>query len=117
LWSPINDNKKNENKPLLSQIPRHLRGGTTKQSPIHAEIASFLTMTKNRAAYYQHINEPFFFVFFPFFTGGAGVGSRNDGRYRRWRGLAARAVLQGTGRHGLQVRASGDLETILNISD
>jgi hypothetical protein len=29
---------------------------------------------------------------------------------RRWRGLAARAVLQGTGWHGLQVRASGDTD-------
>jgi hypothetical protein len=29
-------------------------------------------------------------------------------RRPRWRGLAARAVLPGTGRHGLQVRASGD---------
>jgi hypothetical protein len=35
-------------------------------------------MTKNRAAYYQYINEPFFFVFFPFFPGSAGVESRND---------------------------------------
>jgi hypothetical protein len=35
-------------------------------------------MTKNRAAYYQYINEPFFFVFFPLFPGIAGVGSRND---------------------------------------
>jgi hypothetical protein len=33
-----------------------------------AWIASFLTMTKNRAAYYQHINEPFFFRLFPFFS-------------------------------------------------
>ncbi|MDR1380409.1 MAG: hypothetical protein LBJ47_02910, partial [Tannerella sp.] len=33
---------------------------------------------KNRTIDYKYINRPFFFVFFPFFPGKAGVGSRND---------------------------------------
>jgi hypothetical protein len=53
-------------------------GNAVKQSRQLGSWIAFLTMTKNRAAYYQYINEPFFFVFFPLFPGIAGVGSRND---------------------------------------
>jgi hypothetical protein len=73
---------------LFGQVHSSLRG--TKQSPdcrLCLEIASsfLLTMTKNRTTDYEHINRPFFFVFFPLFPGEAGVESRNDEKfnYRR----------------------------------
>jgi tryptophan-rich sensory protein len=43
-------------------------------------IASFLTMTKNRMAYYQHISKPFFSSFSLFSPAKLGWDLANDGK-------------------------------------
>jgi hypothetical protein len=49
---------------LFGHVHSSLRGGTTKQSPIYAEIASFLAMTV-RASPFSEVNV--FVMSFPYF--------------------------------------------------